>query len=112
MVNFQDIENVCQQIVEQFHPEKVILFGSYAYGKPNPDSDVDLLVVLPFDGRPSDKCFEIRKAVRHKFPLDVLVRTPQMIRERLAIEDYFVREIVDKGKVLYEASDGGMDRKG
>lgn len=92
-------------MAEEFRPDKVFLFGSYAYGNPRSDSDVDLLVVMPLDGDPVDKSVEMRLKLRPRFPLDLLVRTPAKIRERLAMGDDFIRDILEKGKVLYEASD-------
>ena len=106
MVEFEAIQQVCDRIVREFHPQKIILFGSYAYGAPSEDSDVDLLVVMPFEGRPAAKCAEIRKAVRAKFPMDLLVRTPEMVQQRVEWNDFFLREILEKGKVLHEAAYG------
>ena len=51
MVNEQTIQDLCNRIVQDFQPDRIILFGSYAYGNPTPDSDVDILVVLPFEGK-------------------------------------------------------------
>jgi predicted nucleotidyltransferase len=103
------IKNLCQQIVENFNPQKIILFGSYAYGKPNADSDVDLLVVMPFEGRDSQKAIEIRTKIQTTVPLDLLVRTSEQIQTRIEMEDFFMREINEKGKVLYEAVNARMD---
>lgn len=104
------IQKVCRQIVEKFQPQKVILFGSYAYGAPNYDSDIDLLVVMPYDGNELDKMAEVRRELSSAMPLDVLVKTPTQIEKRLGMEDFFVREIIDKGRVLYDAGDLGMGR--
>ena len=109
MVEMSQIEALSQQIAEQFHPERIILFGSYADGQPTPDSDVDLLVVLPCKGHPARKATEIRCQIRPQFPLDLIVRTPELLHQRLAMGDDFFKEIVDQGKVLYEAIDPGMD---
>jgi len=103
------IKDLCQQIVENFNPQKIILFGSHAYGKPNADSDVDLLVVMPFEGRDSQKAIEIRTKIQTTVPLDLLVRTSEQIRTRIEMEDFFMREINEKGKVLYEADNARMD---
>ena len=103
------IKNLCRQIVENFNPQKIILFGSHAYGKPNADSDVDLLVVMPFEGRDSQKAVEIRIKIQTTVPLDLLVRTSEQFRARIEMEDFFMREINEKGKILYEADDAGMD---
>ena len=96
------INELCKQIVDLFRPQKVILFGSYAYGVPSPDSDIDLLVVMPFDGRVHKQAVKIRKGLKSSLPIDLLVRTPEQVRERIEMEDFFMREIVEQGKVLYE----------
>ena len=99
----KQIKNFGRRLVREFKPRKVVLFGSYAYGKPSPDSDVDLLVVMPLNGNPVDKSVEMRLKLQPRFPLDLLVRTPAKIKERLAMGDDFIKDIFDKGKVLYEA---------
>lgn len=99
------INDLCRQIVEGFNPQKIILFGSYAYGKPHADSDVDLLVVMPFEGRGVEQAIKIRKKNYPKMPLDLLARTPAQIREILDSGDFFFKEIMEKGKVLYESED-------
>jgi predicted nucleotidyltransferase len=104
-----EIKKICRQIVDNFHPQKVVLFGSYAYGKPTADSDVDLLVILPFTGRESTKAVEIRGKIKTVLPLDLLVKTPEKVRERIALDDFFMREITEQGKVLYETADAGVD---
>ena len=98
------IRELCKEIVERFKPQKVILFGSYAYGVPRADSDIDLLVVMPFEGRVHEQAVKIRKGLKSTVPIDLLVRTPEQVRERVEMEDFFMREIVDQGKVLYETS--------
>src|SRR5205809_6612410 len=67
---------------ERFQPERIILFGSHAYGTPHADSDVDLLVVMPARDKHS-QAVRIRGAVPAPFPMDLLVRTPQEVRRRL-----------------------------
>jgi predicted nucleotidyltransferase len=104
MVNSASIQRLCDDIVREFHPQKVILFGSYAHGRPTPDSDVDLLVVMPFRGHPARKVLEIRRAIRATFPLDLLVRTPANLKARIERGDFFLREIVETGRTLYESS--------
>ncbi len=98
------VRETVRQIVERFEPQRIILFGSLAYGTPHPDSDVDLLVVMPTRNAVSTAC-RIRLAVDHPFPLDLLVRSPDDIRVRLAEGDSFLAEIVTRGLVLYENSD-------
>jgi predicted nucleotidyltransferase len=99
------IQRLARQIAQQFQPERIILFGSYAYGKPDPESDVDLLVVMPARNEIS-QAIRIRLAVEHPFALDLIVRTPERLRRRLELGDWFLREIVSQGKVLYEKVDG------
>ncbi|WP_309710164.1 nucleotidyltransferase domain-containing protein [Armatimonas sp.] len=101
MISMEAIADVRDQIVAKFHPEQIILFGSYAYGTPHEDSDVDLLVVLPFEGLSIKEQTAIRLAVHGGFPMDVIVYTPQRLKERLQLGDSFLREITEKGKVLY-----------
>ncbi len=101
----EQIQEFGRRIGQQFHPRQVVLFGSYARGSATADSDVDVLVVMPFEGRPVDKSVEIRLATNPPFPLDLLVRTPQAVRERIAMGDHFLRDILRHGKVLYEADE-------
>ena len=103
MTTQKQIKDFGRRLARAFKPRKVVLFGSYAYGNPRSDSDVDLLVVMPLDGNPVDKSVEMRLRLRPRFPLDLLVRTPAKIKERLAMGDDFIKDIFDRGKVLYEA---------
>ena len=97
------IRKVIQQIVEAVHPARIILFGSHAYGRPHSESDVDLLVVMQSKKRPVARAAEVSRSLRfYPFPMDILVRTPQKIRERLQIGDPFYEEIIKHGKILYE----------
>ena len=105
MVTVDQIRIFAQQVAERFHPEKIVLFGSYGYGTPTQDSDVDMLVVMPHDGKPWRRATEIRGQVRPGFALDLLVRSSEEIRTRIAMGDCFLQEIVEKGPVLYEAAD-------
>ena len=100
------IARLCAVIAREFQPEKIILFGSWAYGKPETDSDIDLLVVMPFEGSPFRQAGTILNRVIQVvgvLPLDLLVKTAEQLDERLAIGDGFVRDILERGKVLYEA---------
>ncbi len=98
------IRKFAKQVAKQFNPQKIILFGSYAYGKPTEDSDVDILVIMPFKGRNPEKATEIWMATKPQFPIDIMVRKPAEIKKRIRLGDFFVRDIVEKGKVLYEAA--------
>lgn len=104
------IQKLCKQIVDAFRPQKVILFGSYAYGTPTFDSDIDLLVVMPYEENELDKMAEVRRSLSSEMPLDVLVKTPKQIEERIKMEDFFVRDIIENGKVLYDNGNLGLDR--
>jgi len=105
MVGMNQIEEFSRQIGRQFNAERVVLFGSYAQGIATDDSDVDLLVVVPFKGRSVDQSVAIRMKLRPRFPVDLLVRTPEKLRQRIEMGDDFMREILEEGKVLYEAND-------
>jgi predicted nucleotidyltransferase len=105
------IRRMVEQIVDLFHPDKIVLFGSHAYGRPSSDSDVDVLVVMPTKNPVAQAC-GIRLAVEHPFPLDLLVRTPEYLEARLIAGDSFVREVLSQGKVLYEKPDGRVGAKG
>ena len=72
MITASQIQSVADKIAKQFRPERITLFGSYAYGTPNENSDVDLLVVMPFEGRKSAQAIEIRRAVYDGFAIDLL----------------------------------------
>jgi len=97
------IRAVAKQIAEKFQPEKIILFGSYAYGKPRPESDVDLLVVMETSLRERQQRLEISRALSPRpFALDIIIRTPQQLEERIALGDVFLRKVITQGKVLYE----------
>ena len=98
------IRALSRRIAEEFRPARIILFGSYASGRAREDSDVDLLVVMPFEGKGARKAAEILNRVEPDFPVDVIVRSPRQMRERLASADFFLREVVKKGRVLYEAA--------
>ena len=103
MVTMNQIEAFGRRLGEAFGPQRVILFGSYAQGDVGADSDVDLLVILPFEGKSVDQSVRMRMQLRPDFPMDLIVRTPEKIRHRLDMGDDFIRQILNEGKVLYEA---------
>ncbi|OHB70936.1 MAG: hypothetical protein A2V70_19590 [Planctomycetes bacterium RBG_13_63_9] len=103
MVTMEQIREVGLRIGEQFHPQRVVLFGSYADGTATEDSDVDLLVVVPFEGKAVEKSVEIRLKAVPPFPVDLLVYAPDAIQQRIAMGDAFLQDVLDHGKVLYEA---------
>src|ERR1700716_3401968 len=96
------IRRFARRIAERFQPDKIILFGSYAYGKPHEESDVDLLVIMRTKNA-IDQSIRIKMAFVRLFSLDLIVRTPWQIERGLKDDNWFLREIIEKGKVLYEA---------
>lgn len=99
------IQEITQKIVKEYHPEKIILFGSYAWGKPGSDSDVDLLVVKNSQKPRLDRQRELRRKLYPPLlPTDILVYTPKEVEKRLSIGDFFIRDIIAKGKILYGSS--------
>jgi len=98
----KEIEEVGRRIGREFRPDRVLLFGSYADGTATDDSDVDLLVVLPFEGRPFHKSLEILNRLDVRFPCDLLARSPDDVARRYEQGDPLIREALDRGKVLYE----------
>lgn len=102
MVVMQDINEFAAAIVREFRVERIILFGSHAYGEPTKDSDVDLLVDMEFGGKGLQKSLEILNLIDPPFAVDVLVRRPEDTLRRYAENDPLIREALDRGKVLYE----------
>jgi predicted nucleotidyltransferase len=94
-----------QHLAKELNPEKIILFGSYAYGKPTPDSDVDLLVIMETNEPAKERSWAVsRLLLPRPFPVDILVKTPQEIQLAVARGDFFINEIMNRGQVLYERS--------
>ncbi|MFC1497948.1 nucleotidyltransferase domain-containing protein [Verrucomicrobiota bacterium] len=102
MVKKKQINRFVKEVTQEFSPEKVVLFGSYANGQPSEDSDVDLLVIMRHKKRNVMQALEIDKRIDRSFPLDLIVKTPKEVKTRLSQNDIFIRSIVDEGKVLYE----------
>ena len=99
----EKIGQVAEKIAREYKPEKIILFGSYAWGKPTSDSDVDLFVVKETDDSVIERHRKVgRLLFGAGFPVDVLVYTPSQIKKRLEMEDFFIRDIMSKGKLLYD----------
>jgi predicted nucleotidyltransferase len=105
------IRRFARDVAEKFHPDKITLFGSYAYGTPHADSDVDLLVVMPARNQ-LDMAFRIHWTIQPPFPLDIIVRTPKQMKWRLEEGESFLTEVVSRGKVLYEKDDAGVGAQG
>ena len=105
MVHRAAIQKYAEAIVREFQPQKIILFGSHAYGQPTGDSDVDLMVVMPPQRRSRRMATDIRMRLGYAgFPLDLLVWTPERLREWFQAGDSFARDVIERGQVLYERS--------
>ena len=110
MTGDANVKEVIMGLVEKikagYEPERIILFGSYAYGRADKGSDIDLLIIKSTGDRPIDRRVGVRKIVSdpgRRVPLELMVLTPEEIRNRLKIGDQFLREIIEKGEVLYAA---------
>jgi predicted nucleotidyltransferase len=103
MVSRIQIRGVVRQIAERFRPERIILFGSYAHGHPNEHSDVDLLVLIK-GRRVHERSLLIREAIEADFAMDVICRSTHEYGQRIAWGDCFLRDIDQKGEVLYDAA--------
>ncbi|MEK7865349.1 MAG: nucleotidyltransferase domain-containing protein [Planctomycetota bacterium] len=101
------LAGIRDRIVESFRPHRIVLFGSHAYGKPHPWSDVDLLVVMPSRERMARRIMRVARTAHVPFlPMDVLLFTPEEIRSRLVTGDPFIRNVLSRGKVLYQRGKG------
>lgn len=104
------IRRFARQVAERFKPERIVLFGSHASGTPHADSDVDILVVMPCRNQ-LDQAFKIHSTLLPPFALDIIVRTPHAMKWRLADGDSFLREVMSRGKVLYEKNHARVGAK-
>lgn len=111
MVPMKDIRAFARRIAKEFRPQRIILFGSHAYGKPNTSSDVDLLIEMPYRGHPTHKAAEILVHLNPTFAVDLIVRSPAEIKRRIAMNDWFLQDVVTKGVVLYECRNGRVGHK-
>ena len=98
------ISDIAKKIKKEYKPQKIILYGSFAYGNPDRDSDIDLFIMKDTDERPIDRRVAIRRMVsklRNGYPFSSIVLTPKELERRLKIGDQFLQEIISKGEVLY-----------
>jgi predicted nucleotidyltransferase len=102
------IRRYARAIAEEFQPDKIILFGSYAYGKPHADSDVDLLVVMPARDQHA-QAVRIRWRLAAPFPCDLIIRTPKEMAWRLAERESFLKTVMSQEKILYEKTTRGLN---
>ena len=100
MIAMSAITELSRRIAEEFDPDKIILFGSHAYGTPREYSDVDLLVIMPFEGHPFDKSMDILNTLDPDFSVDVIVRDPGDAARRYREFDPLIRDAFDRGRVL------------
>ncbi|MCC7292906.1 MAG: nucleotidyltransferase domain-containing protein [Phycisphaerales bacterium] len=112
MVLLSDIQSYADAIAREFHPQRIILFGSYARGDATVDSDVDLLVILPGRGDAASRSLDIRLRLEAGFPMDLIARTEGEVRRRLSENDWFLHDVLDEGIVLYDQRNAGVARKG
>lgn len=99
------IQTMVQKLITEYAPQKMILFGSHAYGSPGPDSDIDLLIVKETSERFIDRWVTVQRiltGLHPSIPVETLVLTPQEINARLAVGDQFIEEIMEKGEILYD----------
>lgn len=102
MLKEKKIREVSKFVVKKFSPEKIILFGSYAWGKPNKNSDVDFCIITKTKNTSKTKR-EIDGAIFPRpFAIDIIIYTPKQFSDRLKEDDFFVKELSTKGKILYE----------
>ena len=100
------IQKIVQSLVTGYAPEKIILFGSYAYGRPDADSDIDLLIIKATHERFFERLNKVRQVAtgtHPHVPFEPIVLTPEELKQRLEAGDQFLSEIVQKGEVLYAA---------
>ena len=108
MVEMDRIRALTDLIAKEFRPQRIILFGSYAGGTPRSDSDVDLLVIMPFRGKPLHKAWQILVRLKPSFSVDLLVHRPEEIKERVDNNDWFMKDVLERGRILYDSVDAGM----
>ncbi|MEW6355073.1 MAG: nucleotidyltransferase domain-containing protein [Planctomycetota bacterium] len=99
-----EIGEIVQKLVAEYAPQLIVLFGSYAGGKPTPDSDIDLLIVKETDHPPMRRWMEVKRLLRDRrrtASVSPLVYTPKELQERLALQDFFVQDVLEHGVVLY-----------
>ncbi|MBU4491917.1 MAG: nucleotidyltransferase domain-containing protein [Euryarchaeota archaeon] len=102
MISKEKITDIARKIAECFNPEKIIIFGSYAWGKPDRDSDLDLFVIMESKERPIKRAASLRRVLKDRYvPMDILVRTPEELKHRVDIGDPFIKKILRDGQVIY-----------
>jgi predicted nucleotidyltransferase len=108
MVNPEQISSFAREIAQRYAPDKIVLFGSQAWNTATDDSDVDMLVIMDFEGRGAHKAADILCDINPRFSCDLLVRRASEVQQRLIMNDDFMHEILTKGKTLYDRSEQRM----
>lgn len=103
MIEQKQIDDLVEKIVANFRPEKVILFGSYADGRPTEDSDLDFLIIMRFRGENIAKAAEIINRISPRVPVDLLVKKPSEVKRRMKWKDMFLTQVMERGKLLYDS---------
>jgi len=104
MSRADEIRLYSAELARRFRPRKIVLFGSHASCHATKDSDVDMLVVMPHKGPAATQAAHIRQKLRAPFALDLIVRSPTVLKQRLKLGDSFLRSVMHEGKVLYEST--------
>lgn len=99
-VDIKIIKNIAEFIKEKFNPQKIILFGSYAYGNPEKGSDIDFLVIMDTNLSVREQAFLIRRELTGAIPIDIIERTPQQVGARIRMGDFFIKTVMEKGVLL------------
>ena len=102
---YREIETIVERIACEYDPQKIILFGSCARGYFDRDSDIDLFIIKETDRPRYERAYQVATLLDHRLPVDIVVYTPGEVEERLSYGDFFVKEIMDEGRVLYERED-------
>jgi len=100
----EQIGELAGDISGRFDPEQIILFGSHARGTARPDSDMDILVVMDYSGSTIDQALRMLQSLDRHFAIDLLVRSPEEIVRRTRLGDFFLRDVLREGRVLYDRS--------
>ena len=104
MQDQEGIKKIVGRIAKNYKPEKIYLFGSFAWGKPSKDSDFDLFIIKKTKEKRHSRQLKVRRLIKGELPVDILVYTPEETERRLKIGDFFIEDILKKGKVLYESA--------
>ena len=97
------LKGITDKIVRNLKPEKIFLFGSYTYGRPGKDSDIDLLIIMESNERPAKRRIRVSRLFWDRpIPMDFVVKTPAEVERRLSMGDFFIKKILAEGKVLYD----------